>query len=79
MSLKIHVILSHYEDYFNITGTNFKDTNEEFTETMHSKVRKSEECHGLKVVKKLGTPVHEKKSFRSVAMINTLGLFVLGF
>ena len=24
MKLKIHVILSHYQDYFNITGTNFK-------------------------------------------------------
>ena len=33
-------------------------TNGEFVETCHSSLRKSEETHGFKVKKKLGTPMH---------------------
>ena len=65
MTLKIHVILDHYKYYFEETGTNFRHTNGEFTESCHSTLRKSEETHNLKIVKQMGTSIHHKKSLQS--------------
>ena len=52
------------------TGVTLKDTNDEFTESCHSQLRKHEETPGQKVVKKLGTPVHAKMSKNSLSMFN---------
>ena len=41
MTLKIHVIIHHYRWYFTKTGTNFKDTNGEFVETVHYTLKKT--------------------------------------
>ena len=60
--LKIHKIIEHYSYYFKKTGKTFRYTNGELTESCHSTLRKSEETHGLKVNKKMGTPVHQMKS-----------------
>ena len=59
MSLKVHVVLHHYAYYFENTGETFKETNGEFHETCHSTLRKEEEEHGLKTVRKIGTPIHQ--------------------
>ena len=71
MTLKIHVITAHYKYYFAKTGTTFRHTNGEFTESCHSSLRKSEEIHGVKVVRKLGTPTHKKKSLKSLNIFNS--------
>ena len=34
--LKVHIIIHHYIQYFEITGTNLKLTNGEFTESCYS-------------------------------------------
>ena len=45
MTLKIHVIIDHYSDYFMWTGRTMKYTNAEFTETAHSTFKMSERIH----------------------------------
>ena len=60
MTLKIHVILEHYSDYFQWTGKTMKYTNSEFTETAHSTFKMSERIHKFKITRKIGTPVHEE-------------------
>ena len=62
---KVHVVVHHYKFYFESTGKTLKETNGEFTETCHSTLRKSEECHGQKVVRKIGTPIHQYQSLKS--------------
>ena len=52
----------------------FKDTNAEFTEGAHSTVRKFEETHNFKIVRKLGTPIHLKKSLDSLIQFNSRNL-----
>ena len=71
MTLKIHVIIHHYPTYFEKTGTTMKYTNGEFTESCHSSLRKSEEMHGLRVKKNLGTPMHQLKSWQSMNIFNS--------
>ena len=71
MTLKVHVIIDHYKYVFEKSGTTMRHSNGEFTESCHSTLRKSEETHGFKVVKKCGTPVHEKKSLQSLVFFNS--------
>jgi len=65
MTLKIHVIFHHLEDYFDWTGKSLKYLNGEAVETCHSTLRISEEVHGFKVKKNLGSPLHLKKALTS--------------
>ena len=44
MTLKIHIILTHYKFYFEKMGKNFKETNGEFGETLHSTINKKVEA-----------------------------------
>ena len=71
MTLKIHIIIHHYFDYFELSGINMKSTNGEFVESTHSALRIHEEKHGYKVVKKLGEESHIKKSIRSLTSFNS--------
>ena len=71
MTLKIHVIIHHYKYYFDKTGKTFKYTNGEFTESAHSSLRMSEEIHGLKIKRKLGTPKHQERSWQSMTLFNS--------
>ena len=48
-----------------------KHTNSEFTESAHSSLRMSEEIHGLKVKRNLGTPKHQEKSWQSITLFNS--------
>ena len=56
MTLKVHIDLHHY---FETTGETFKETNGEFTETAHSTLRREEEQHGMNIVRRIGTPIHQ--------------------
>ena len=42
MTLKIHVIIHHYSEYFHWTGKTMKYTNAKFTETVRSTFKMSE-------------------------------------
>ena len=54
MTLKIHVIVDHYSDYFKETGKKFKSTNDEHHEGIHHSVKVFESKKGF----------HMKKTFR---------------
>ena len=69
MTLKIHVIIDHYSDYFMWTGKTMKYTNAEFTETAHSTFKMSECIHKFKVTRKIGTPVHKELALKSLCGI----------
>ena len=43
MTLKVHIILHHYQSYFEKYGKTMRHTNGEFTESCYSTLRKSEE------------------------------------
>ena len=57
-TLKMHIIIHHFIDYFECTGETMRTKSAEFTESAHSKLRKHKEIHGYKVVRKLGTPIY---------------------
>ena len=71
MTLKIHVIIHHYADYFELSGLIFWDTNGKFSEVIHSSLRIHEERLGFKVVKKMGTIIHLQKSLQSLSTFNS--------
>ena len=54
MTLKIHVIFHHYEEYFETTGTNFRSTNGEHHEAVH---------HSLKVFERKKVFHQQKKTW----------------
>ena len=49
-----------------------KDTNGEFVETVHSSLRRYEEIHGTKIVRKKGTPQHVIQSKRTLTGYNSI-------
>ena len=51
-TLKIHIIFDHYSDYFEMFGTNFKDTNGEHHEALHHTLKDMERNRGLYMNKK---------------------------
>ena len=59
------------EQYFSMTGITMKDTNGEFVETVHSSLRRYEETHGTKIVRKKGTPQHLLQSQRTLTGYNS--------
>ena len=52
MTLKIHVVVDHYGDYFKQTGTNFKFTNDEHHEAIHHSLKVFESKKGFHMKKK---------------------------
>ena len=40
MPLKVHIILDHLSDYFEMEGKTLRNTNDQFIEACHAKVRK---------------------------------------
>ena len=71
-TLKIHIIFDHYSDYFEMFGTNFKYTNGEHHEALHHTLKDMERNRGLNMKKKHGSPVHQKKSLKSIVTRNVL-------
>ena len=66
MTLKCHIIIPHYLYFFEKGGKTMKYTNGEFPESCHSTLRQSEELHGFKVKRNLGSPMHQQKSWQSL-------------
>ena len=71
MTLKCHIIIHHYPYFFKTSGKNMKLTNGEFPESCHSTLRQSEEKHGFKTKRKLGSPMHQQKSWQSLTLYNS--------
>ena len=71
MTLKIHVIIHHYSEYFQWTGKTMKYTNAEFTETAHSTFKMSERIHKFKVSRQIGTPIHQELALKSLVWHNS--------
>ena len=63
MTLKIHVIVDHYSDYFKETGKNFRLTNGEHHEAIHHTVKEFESKKNLHMKKKIGKPYSPGKMF----------------
>ena len=73
MPLKIHVILSHYIEFFDAKQETLLSYNDEFTESMHSQLRLFEEAHKYLNNKK-GSKSHREMQQKSVVHINSLNL-----
>ena len=54
-----------------MTCITMKATNGEFVETVHSSLRRYEETHGTKIVRKKGTPQHLIQSVRTLTGYNS--------
>ena len=68
-SLKIHIIIDHMLDYFELTGKTFLTVSDEITEAAHSALRTFDERHGYKTVQK-GTEGHARKQHKSTIHFN---------
>ena len=66
MTLKIHVILDHYTEYFEWTKNAIIYTNAEFSQTVHSHFKMSERIHRCKIIQKIRTPVHKENALKSL-------------
>ena len=74
MTLKIHVIVDHYADYFEETGKIFKSTNDEHHEGIHHSVKVFESNKGFHMKKKhLGGLIHQAKCLQSILTFNGPG------
>ena len=71
-TLKVHVILSHYSDYFEITGKTFRETNGEHHEALHHTLKTMERNKNLFMRKNHGGVVHRQKSHQSISTRNVL-------
>ena len=45
MPLKVHIIVDHLSDYFELEGSTLRHTNDQFIEVCHAKVKKFFENH----------------------------------
>ena len=70
MPLKVHVIIHHFKEFFELTGITMQDINGEYVETLHSSLRVHEETHGYKVKREMGNPVHLNKAKKSLTSFN---------
>ena len=72
-TLKMHIILDHYEDHMKITGKTLLKTTAEWTESTHSSLRKFEEDH-FYVRKNIGTEEQKKTQHKSTVHFNSINL-----
>lgn len=72
MTLKMHVIIHHYADFFNMNKTNMKNTNGEHHEALHHTLKDFERTKGFFMRKNLGSLIHMQKSLKSISTFNCL-------
>ena len=72
MTLKVHIVLHHYQYYFETTGETFKETNGEFTETAHSTLRKEVQDENTIIIIKIINTLTIVK----IIVINTLTIII---
>ena len=68
MPFKVHIILHHYKEYFDITNKTLRYTNGEFVESCHYSLKNEDQMHKKRT---LGTPMHVKKSLKSIVWHNS--------
>ena len=71
-TLKIHVIMDHYSDYFEMMGKIFRGTNGEHHEALHHSLKTMERDRNLYMKRNHGSPVHQQKSHQSISVRNAL-------
>ena len=71
MTLKVHIILHHYKDNFDMTQKSMRFTNGEFVESTHYSIKNEERTHNFKVKRMMGTPIHLEKSKKSLVWHNS--------
>ena len=74
MTLKIHIIIDHYEDFFRMTGKTMKNINGEHHEAIHHLIKDFERKRGFYMRKNLGGLIHMQKSLQSISTFNCLRL-----
>ena len=72
MTLKIHVIIDHYNWYFKEMGKNFHDTNGEYVEAVHYSLDGHEATRKFKVKRNLGSDEHLKRALKSHILFNSV-------
>ena len=72
-SLKLHVIFSHYVEYFDLTGHTLLKFTDEVTEAVHSQLRMFEERHQYKRNNKDSTG-HAKAQHNCIVFFNSVAL-----
>ena len=72
-SLKLHVIFSHYVEYFELTGHTLLRFTDEVTEAVHSQLRMFEERHQYKRNDKESTG-HAKAQHSCIVFFNSVAL-----
>ena len=71
MSLKMHIIVDHYQEYFDLAGKTFRHTNGEFVESSHHSIKQEDITHNFKIKRVIGTPIHREKSLKSIIWHNS--------
>ena len=71
MSLKVHIILDHYKEYFDLAGKTLRHTNGEFVESSHYSIKNEDRTHGFKIKRVIGTPLHREKALKSIIWHNS--------
>ena len=72
MTLKLHVIIHHYEDFFRMTGKTMKMINGEHHEAIHHQIKDFERTRVFFMRKNLGSLIHMEKSLKSISTFNGL-------
>ena len=72
-SLKLHIIFSHYVEYFELTGHTLLKYTDEVTEAVHSQLRMFEERHQYKRNNKDSTG-HAKAQHNCIVFFNSVAL-----
>ena len=70
-TLKLHIIMDHYVDHFNMTQESLLKYSDEICEAMHSQYRIFEERHGYRNNNK-NSDTHKKMQHKSMIHINSL-------
>ena len=70
-SLKLHVIFSHYVEYFDLTGHTLLKFTDEVTEAVHSQLRMFDEWHQYKRNNKDSTG-HAKAQHNCIVFFNSV-------
>ena len=73
MPLKIHIIIHHYLDHFELTGETLLRYTDESVESMHSQLRQFDESHHYKNLK-FGSESHARSQHKSIVHINSINI-----
>ena len=69
-TLKVHCILDHFEEYFELCGVTFRYTSGEVIESMHHNLRMMMENHNLRITDHLGSKIHEDWLLKTICLWN---------